>query len=58
VTLQDDVNVPDDGSASVCFARKGIPYLNIEADMSHLDEQTEMVRVAREMIAELGLMAR
>jgi hypothetical protein len=58
VTLQEDANVPDDGSASVYFARKGIPYLNIEADVSHLDEQTEMVRVAREMIAELGLMAR
>ena len=58
VTLQDDANVSDDGSASVYFARKGIPYLNIEADVSHLDEQTQMVRVAREMIAELGLMAR
>ena len=58
VTLQDDTNVPDDGSASVYFARKGISYLNIEADVSHLDEQTEMVRVAREMIVELGLMAR
>jgi hypothetical protein len=55
VTLQDDANVPDDGSASVYFARKGIPYLNIEADVNHLDEQTEMVRVAREMIVELGL---
>ncbi len=55
VTLQDDATVPDDGSASVYFARKGIPYLNIEADMSHLDEQTEMVRAAREMIVELGL---
>ena len=40
------------------FARKGIPYLNIEADVSHLDEQTEMVRVAREMIVELGLIPR
>ena len=58
VTLQDDANVPDDGSASVYFARKGIPYLNIEADVSHLDEQTEMVRVAREMIVELGLIPR
>ena len=58
VTLQDDANVPDDGSASVYFARKGIPYLNIEADVNHLDEQTEMVRVAMAMIVELGLMAR
>lgn len=58
VTLQDDANVPDDGSASVFFARKGIPYLNIEADINHLTEQTEMVRVAREMILELGLIPR
>lgn len=58
VTLQDDAHVPDDGSASVYFARKGIPYLNIEADVSHLDEQTEMVRVAREMIEEVGLIPR
>jgi hypothetical protein len=58
VTLQDDANVPDVGSASVWFARKGIPYLNIEADVKHLDEQTEMVRVAREMIVELGLIPR
>ena len=57
VTLQDDANVPDDGSASVYFARKRIPYLNIEADVNHLDEQTQMVRVAREMIVELGLIA-
>lgn len=27
VTLQDDANVPDDGSASVYFARIGIPYI-------------------------------
>jgi hypothetical protein len=58
VTLQDDANVPDDGSASVYFARKGIPYLNIEADVTHLDEQTEMVRVAYEMIVELNLIPR
>ncbi len=58
VTLQDDAHVPDDGSASVYFARKGIPYLNIEADVNHLEDQTEMVRVAREMIVELGLLSR
>ncbi|MGC3959006.1 MAG: hypothetical protein QM813_14005 [Verrucomicrobiota bacterium] len=55
VTLQDDANVPDDGSASVYFARKGIPYINVEADVKHLKEQIEMVRVAREMMAHFGL---
>jgi hypothetical protein len=55
VTLQDDANVPDDGSASVYFARKGIPYVNVEADNSHLDEQIKMVRTAREMVEHFGL---
>jgi len=55
VTLQDDANVPDDGSASVYFARKGIPYINVEADNSHLDEQIKMVRIAREMVEQFGL---
>lgn len=55
VTLQDDANVPDDGSASVYFARKGIPYINVEADNNHLNEQIVMVRVAREMVGHFGL---
>ena len=55
VTLQDDARVPDDGSLSVYFARRGIPYVNIEADLTHLTEQVEMVRVARKMVNELGL---
>lgn len=55
VTLQDDANVPDDGSASVYFARKGIPYINVEADVKHLKEQIEMVGVAHEMVVSLGL---
>jgi len=55
VTLQDDANVPDDGSLSVYFARRGIPYVNVEADVKHLDEQIEMVRTAVLMVRELGL---
>jgi hypothetical protein len=55
VTLQDDANVPDDGSLSVYFARRGIPYVNIEADVKHLDEQTRMVRVVQDMLGELNL---
>jgi hypothetical protein len=50
VTLQDDAQVPDDGSASVYFARLGIPYLNVEADLTHQAEQTEMLHVAHEMV--------
>lgn len=58
VTLQDDANVPDDGSASVYFARKGIPYVNVEADVNRLSEQIEMVRVARAMVEHFGLVRR
>jgi hypothetical protein len=56
VTLQDNGNVPDDGSLSVYFGKKGIPYLNIEAENSHLNAQIEMVRVAYEIAEELGLL--
>ena len=50
VVLQDNGRVTDDGSMSVYFARKKIPYINIEAEMSHLPEQIAMVNVAREML--------
>jgi len=55
VMLQDNTNVPDDGSMSVYFAHQGIPYLNIEANNDHFDAQIEMVRAARQMLIELGL---
>lgn len=55
VTLQDNANVPDDGSLSVYFGKRGIPYLNIEAEENHLNAQIEMVRVAREMTDAFGL---
>jgi hypothetical protein len=53
VMLQDNANVPDDGSLSVYFGKKGIPYVNIEAELSHLNPQIEMVRVACEMLRTL-----
>lgn len=55
VILQDNKNTPDDGSLSVYFGHKGVPYLNIEAEMNHLDNQIEMVKVAREMVDEIIL---
>ena len=55
VILQDNAAIPDDGSLSVFFAGKKIPYMNIEAAADHLKEQTEMVRAAREMLDKLGL---
>ncbi|HEX5221876.1 MAG TPA: hypothetical protein VFZ59_20090 [Verrucomicrobiae bacterium] len=56
VMLQDNANVPDDGSMSVYFGRRGIPYLNIEANNHHLEEQIEMVRAAERMLAELKIL--
>ena len=53
VVLQDNTNVTDDGSMSVHFSRKSIPYINIEAKMGHLQNQIEMVNAAREMLGEL-----
>ena len=55
VVLQNNAQVPDDGSLSVHFARRGIPYLNIEAEQGHLNAQIDMVRAAREMLGDLGL---
>jgi hypothetical protein len=53
VVLQDNINVTDDGSMSVYFSRRHIPYINIEAEMRHLQNQIEMVNAAREMLKEL-----
>ncbi len=50
VVLQDNQRVTDDGSLSVHFARLGIPYLNVEAEMKNLSAQIAMLRVVREMI--------
>jgi hypothetical protein len=55
VVLQDNAAVPDDGSLSVYFATKGIPYLNIETELGQLDRQIEMVRAARQMLDDLSL---
>lgn len=58
VVLQDNACVPDDGSLSVHFAWRGVPYVNIEAERGHLDAQIEMVRAACAMAGELGLTPR
>lgn len=50
VVLQDNSKVTEDGSLSVYFARKGIPYINIEAEIHHLEAQIEMLRAVREML--------
>jgi hypothetical protein len=44
VVLQDNENVTDDGSLSVLAGRRGIPYINVEAEEKHLQQQLEMLR--------------
>ncbi len=43
VVLQDNRRVTDDGSLSVYFGRKGIPYVNVEAQHGHLEQQSSML---------------
>jgi hypothetical protein len=54
VILQDNERVDDDGSLSVYCSRKGIPYINVEAEMCHLVNQIEMLEVVREMLEQPG----
>ncbi len=54
VVLQDNQHVTDDGSLSVYFSRKGIPYINVEAEINHLANQVEMLDVVREMLDTQG----
>ena len=50
VVLQDNAKVTEDGSLSVYFARKKIPYVNIEAALDHLPEQIEILKEVRTML--------
>ncbi|HEX3799579.1 MAG TPA: hypothetical protein VH413_12845 [Verrucomicrobiae bacterium] len=50
VVLQDNANVTEDGSLSVFFAKRGIPYINVEAEIKNLGMQVEMLRAVRVMI--------
>lgn len=43
VVLQDNQNVTDDGSLSVLSGRRGIPYINVEAEEGHLTQQIQML---------------
>ncbi len=50
VVLQNNRNVKDDGSLSVYAARKKIPYINVEAQDGHLEEQIKMLHALKEVI--------
>jgi hypothetical protein len=55
VVLQDRNHVSDDGSLSVYAARHGVPYLNVEAGRGQLAAQTQMLRVALQLLQGMGL---
>jgi hypothetical protein len=46
VILQDNRIRRDDGSLSVYSGRRGIPYINVEAQNEHFDEQVRMLDAA------------
>ena len=48
--LQDNDAATDDGSLSVWAARNGRPYVNVEAQHGHRDEQAEMIRALAEVL--------
>jgi hypothetical protein len=50
VILQDNSGFVNDGSLSVYCGKKGIPYLNIEAQKGHLDEQIKLVEIVYQML--------
>jgi hypothetical protein len=41
--LQNNDEVTDDGSLSVLAAKRGLPYVNVEAQHGHLTKQVEML---------------
>ena len=50
--LQDNDAATDDGSLSVWAARRGVPYVNVEAERGHRAEQARMVRALAAVLAE------
>lgn len=52
VILQDNQAYVNDGSLSVYCGKKGIPYINIEAQKGHLNEQIALLKIVHTMLAE------
>jgi hypothetical protein len=50
ILLQNNATVTDDGSLSVYCGYKGMAYLNIEAQMGHLEQQKRMMLAVYQMI--------
>ncbi|WP_412067060.1 hypothetical protein [Rubrivirga sp. IMCC43871] len=49
--LQDNDAATDDGSLSVWAARRGVPYVNVEAQHGHVEAQARMVRALVEVLS-------
>ncbi len=49
VVLQNNETMTDDGSLSVLAAQRKIPYINIEAEHGHTEQQTRMLEVIYEL---------
>ena len=50
VILQDNQNYVNDGSLSVYCGINNIPYINIEAQLGHYDQQLELIKIVYEML--------
>jgi len=50
VVLEDGAKINDDGSLSVYCSQKGIPYINVEAEHGHLEEQERMLRALLQVL--------
>ncbi len=54
VVMQDNARVSDDGSLSVYCGLNGIPYINVEAQHGHYEEQVKMLEFVNRLRAELN----
>ena len=53
VVLQNNSTAIDDGSLSVYCGKYNIPYVNVEAEHNHLDEQVKMLTIAEGVLSKL-----
>lgn len=49
--LQDNDQATDDGSLSVLAGRQGIPYINVEAQHGHQEQQADMLRLVYDAVS-------
>ena len=55
VLLQDNAQVTDDGSLSVWASRQGIPYVNVEAEHGHREQQIAMLEALARVLETIPL---